>query len=76
MTGLVVMVLKEGTLLPEDAEMVPLNYKPWLSPGHFRHIVTKDYQTRKGVTTMARVINADHHEEVGLQQGGMCMLLR
>lgn len=57
---LVVMVCKEGTLLPEDAGRVPLNYKLWPPPGHFRLLVPRDQPARRGVTTVARVIDADH----------------
>lgn len=55
MTRLVVTVFKKGTLLPEDAERVPLNSKLWLLPGHFGCLVHKDQKARRGVTVMARV---------------------
>lgn len=62
MTGLPVIVPKEGTLLLEDTERIPLNYKPWPPPGHFGCLVPRDQQARKGVRIMARVIDADHQE--------------
>lgn len=66
MTGLVVMVLKKSTFFTEDAGRVPLNYKLWLTPGHFGLLVPRDQKARRGVTIMARVIDADHQEEAGL----------
>lgn len=66
MTGLVVMVFKKDTLLPEDAERVPLNFKLWLLPGNFGFLVPKDQKARREVSVMARVTDTDYQEEVGL----------
>lgn len=38
---------------------LPLNYKPWLLPGCFWFLVSKDEQARKRVTVLARVIGSD-----------------
>lgn len=36
-----VLIPKESVLFPGDIAMVPLNYKLWLPPGHFGHLVSK-----------------------------------
>lgn len=61
----VVMILKEGPLLPRDVGRVSWNSKLWLPPGHFGLLVSRGQQARRGVTIMA-IIDADHQEEVGL----------
>lgn len=62
MTGLVVIVPKEGTLLSEDTGRISLNYKPWPLPGHFACLVPRDQQARKGAAILARFIDADYQE--------------
>lgn len=58
--GLVIMVPNKGILLPEDAGCVPLNYKLWSPPGHFGLLIPRDQQAIRGVTIIARVMDADH----------------
>lgn len=51
--SLEVLVCKERTLISGATEMLPLNYKLWLLPGHFGFLVSIDQQTSKRITFLA-----------------------
>lgn len=42
---------------------IPLNFKPWLPPGHFRIPIPREEQTRKEATTFTEVIDSDQQQE-------------
>lgn len=53
LVNLEVLVLKGGTLSPEDTARVLLNYELWLPLGHSGMPVSRDQQARRGVIILA-----------------------
>lgn len=44
---------------PGDTVIIPVNYKMWLWPRHFRLWVSRNLQVRRGVIILAGVIISD-----------------
>lgn len=62
--GLEGLFPQRGSLLPADTWKTQLNIKLWLLPGDFRYLMSRNQKTRKKVTILEEVIDADQQEDI------------